>query len=106
MLDEIEFRRIEEAHRRCAEELKEACRAPNVDVVGLVNARFEPMRRLYADMTGCTESNHLAILHHRITLYGPPCDKCGKTLRAPMAKSCIECGHKREPGEWQQGPRA
>ncbi len=99
MFDEVEFRRLEDAHRRCSEDVKEGCRAPNADVVALVNARFEPMRRLYSEMTGLAESNHLAILHHRISLCGPPCSQCGKVLRTPKSRQCIECGHRRDPGD-------
>jgi len=53
--------------------------------------RFRPLREAYERMTGYKEANHLAILHHRLAQYGPPCKSCGKPLRTPQAKLCGAC---------------
>jgi hypothetical protein len=53
---------------------------------------FRPMREAYFQMTGIHESNENAIMHHRISLYGPACENCGKPLRTPRASFCAECG--------------
>lgn len=53
---------------------------------------FRPVREAYQQITGVFESNHLAIMHHRISLYGEPCKNCGKPLRTPRAAFCAACG--------------
>lgn len=45
----------------------------------------------YERITGYRETNPSTILHHRISLYGPPCHACGKPLRTPMARHCAAC---------------
>jgi len=52
----------------------------------------------YEQITGFKETNPLAIFHHRVSLYGPPCHACGKPLRTPVANHCVACGAKR-PGD-------
>jgi hypothetical protein len=47
---------------------------------------------LYFQMTGFLETNLNAIWHHRVSMYGPPCQGCGKPLRTPQAKLCAACG--------------
>ena len=47
---------------------------------------------LYEEMTGLRETNINAIWHHRIALYGQPCDQCGKPLRTPRANFCAGGG--------------
>ena len=45
----------------------------------------------YESITGYRETNPNAILHHRLSLYGPPCHVCGKPLRTPAARYCASC---------------
>lgn len=52
--------------------------------------------RAYQEITGFQESNPNALWHHRINLYGPPCDACGKPLRTEHAKFCAACGASRK----------
>jgi hypothetical protein len=46
----------------------------------------------YLEITGFRETNAIAIQHHRLSLFGPPCASCGKLLRTAMAKMCAACG--------------
>jgi hypothetical protein len=54
--------------------------------------RFQPLLKKYLEMTGFEETVPAAIMHHRISLYGPPCKHCGKPLRTPAATFCAFCG--------------
>jgi hypothetical protein len=57
--------------------------------------RFKPMLDYYEKVTGFKETEPNAIMHHRIEQYGPPCEKCGKPYRTPLASFCAACGNKR-----------
>jgi hypothetical protein len=52
---------------------------------------FGPVLREYERITGFRETNPNAIYHHVLSMYGPPCAKCGKPLRTPRAKICGAC---------------
>ncbi len=45
----------------------------------------------YNQITGMDETNHNAVFHHRISLYGPRCDTCGRPRRTPRASFCADC---------------
>jgi hypothetical protein len=56
---------------------------------------FREVLREYNGITGLDETNRPAnVYHHRLSMYGPPCKKCGRPLRTPQAKLCGAC---REP---------
>jgi hypothetical protein len=54
----------------------------------------------YERLTGYKETIFTAVFHHRICMYGPPCPKCGKVLRTPIAYKCFECGHVVHEPNW------
>lgn len=63
--------------------------------VSLEEARkdvYQPALDAYERITGFHETNHLALYHHRASMYGPPCWHCGKPLRTPEATLCAACG--------------
>lgn len=57
-----------------------------------LKVRFEPLCKAYLEITGFNETNPNAIMHHRISLYGPKCRNCGKPFRTPKASFCASCG--------------
>lgn len=59
----------------------------------------DPLLVYYNNLTGFGETNPNAIMHHRISHYGPPCENCGKPYRTPAAKFCAACGNQRESSE-------
>ena len=56
-----------------------------------VDERFAPVRLRYQELTGMEELPQECIMHHYLSLYGPPCARCGKPLRTPKAKLCGAC---------------
>ena len=52
-------------------------------------------RTEYERITGFHSENPNSIWHHRVTLYGPPCNFCEKPLRTPRARHCAACGRER-----------
>lgn len=46
----------------------------------------------YFNLTGYRETNPDRLWRYKRSDYGPPCDHCGKPLRKPKAKRCVECG--------------
>jgi hypothetical protein len=53
--------------------------------------QFAPVLAEYERITGIPETNINALYHHVISLYGPPCQLCGKPLRTPRAMVCGFC---------------
>ena len=81
MLDEPEFEAIERLYGQ-------AFGAKG----GTIDERFEPVRREYERLTGFVNCHQNAVMHHRLSLYGPACGACGKPLRTPQARHCAACG--------------
>src|ERR1700730_3805530 len=77
MLDDDEFKRVLSFKGTGAGDLWER--------------EFGPVLQEYERITGFNETNINAFYHHVISLYGPPCSNCGKTLRSPRAKLCGTC---------------
>lgn len=93
MLDEEEFKIVNELYGQGFSAIKEFRQKYNLSLENCpIDERFRPMREKYKEITGFEETNHLAILHHRISIYGDPCEKCGKPLRTPQANFCAACG--------------
>lgn len=77
---------IKQYRKETGASLVEAYRS-NTDLPALV---------AYERITGFRETDANALMHHRLKLYGPACDACGKPLRTPIASFCAACGTKRD----------
>ena len=92
MLDEQEYAEIASLYTegmRSVKDYRKKTGAPLKSVP--LTERFAPMLARYEGITGFKETNPNAVMHHRLSLYGAPCGRCGKPLRTPSAKFCGSC---------------
>jgi len=90
MLDESEFATVPELYSLGMRTARKG---------GSRQEQFKALLDHYNGITGFDETEPNAIMHHRISMYGPPCEACGKPYRTPQAKFCAACGHKRVSDE-------
>lgn len=92
MFEEQEFVEIAALHRLGTQSVKDH-RAKIGEPLNQVPVaiHFGVMLKRYEEITGCKETNPNAVLHYCLSLYGPPCKRCGKLLRSPNAKICGSC---------------
>jgi hypothetical protein len=95
MLDETEFAEVSALYANAMRSLKVPKIDHAQDAQDVIHARFQPVRDAYLRLTGFAEGNHNAIMHHRLSLYGPPCTGCSRPLRTPLARHCAACGEVR-----------
>lgn len=92
MLDNEEWERVGAALTNSVQAIKTYRETNNVTLSQAKTETFSEALALYREITGFAETNPNALWHHRIELYGPPCQACGKPLRTAVAKRCVECG--------------
>src|SRR5262245_26232164 len=93
MLDDAEFRLVSAALRAGFHARPGA---------GSERSPFQRMLDTYRELTGVDERNPNAVLHHVLSIYGPPCATYGKPLRTPRAKFCAACGAPAKPATTEQ----
>lgn len=86
MLNEQEFKAVFELYEDAFTKIRKGISRQNA---------FEPLITLYHNLTGSIENNPNTILHHRIKMYGNPCENCGKPFKTPLADTCSACGSKK-----------
>ncbi len=92
MLDEAEFAEASALYAGGIRGLKEFGQKSGNPLSGAtMEERFQPLLDFYEQITGIRETNKNAVMHHRLSMYGPPCNGCGKPLRTPKAKLCGSC---------------
>jgi hypothetical protein len=93
MLDEVEYQQVSDAYGRCMEMAKRS-QGQNKEALADVKLAeiFKPVCETYAKLPGVPIDNANAVMHHRISRYGPACKKCGKPFRTPEARFCAACG--------------
>ena len=73
MLDEDEYAGIARLYSEATMATKEYRRTRGVSLQDTpLHVLYEPVCAEYKRITGMKESNYNAIMHHRISLYGPP----------------------------------
>jgi hypothetical protein len=93
MLDEEEFGIVSELLSQGMRFTEEFRQKHGLSMQGsYIKERFTPALRKYHEITGFEETVANAVIHHRISLYGPPCKRCRKPLRSPKAAFCAACG--------------
>jgi hypothetical protein len=98
MLDEEEFAQVDALYQKALTNAKQFRELSGQSLNReAIDECFAPVRARYEELTGMQETNQVAILHHRISLYGPPCRHCHKPLRTPKAKLCGSCMTPVEP---------
>ena len=100
MLNEAEYASVRDLYRQAMKgtrEYRQRWGIPLKDAT--TEERFRPVCLHYEELTGYKETNPNAIMHHRLSLYGPPCKRCGKPLRTPKAKLCGACMHPVAPNK-------
>lgn len=93
MLDEQEYSEISSLFTQGMKSVKEYREQTGASIKEAVprSERFAAMLSRYETMTGFREINPNAVMHHRLSLYGRPCNRCGRPLRTPKAKLCGNC---------------
>lgn len=93
MLDEDEWERVAPGLANPIEQIKSAVRERGMTLKDATHHGWsESALDEYFRITGCREPEVNKLFHHRLSLMGPPCRNCGKHLRTPRARLCVECG--------------
>jgi hypothetical protein len=93
MLDENEWSRIEPlltknlVDRKLYRQIHQASITESINSVSSIEAL-----NMYLEITGTPTTNINDIWHHRLSLFGDPCQTCGHPLRTPQANFCVNCG--------------
>jgi hypothetical protein len=97
MLTEPEWARVQPTLQTAIQQVKRI-REETGCSIGEAHERAtrEGALKLYEEITGFHETNVNAVFHHRLSIYGPPCEACGKPFRTPQARSCAACGTARD----------
>jgi len=92
MLEDDEYAEVWSLFRDAMRSTKEFRQRWNIPLENAsTEERFGPVRSHYERLTGMKDCHENAILHHKLSLYGPPCKNCQKPLRTPNAKLCGNC---------------
>ena len=94
ILDEDEYAEIARLYKESTLAVKEYRRRWDASLADTpLSELFAPVCAEFERITGVKEPSENTIMHHRISLYGPPCKRCHKPLRSPNARICGACMH-------------
>ena len=93
MLDEAEDAEVAAATVKAMRSLSARAEREGRDVSGAEKRdALQAGRDAHARLTGRRDADAHAVRRHVLARYGPPCAACGKPLRTPQARACMECG--------------
>jgi hypothetical protein len=93
MLDENEWSRIEPLLTKNLVNRKIYRQTHQASITESINAVSNlAVLNKYLEITGTPAANISDIWHHRLSLFGAPCQNCGQPLRTPQASFCANCG--------------
>jgi hypothetical protein len=95
MLEELEWDRLAPLLTNHIEEIIRIRTMKNCDLATAKALADTAACDLYFEMTGFRETNINALWHHRLSLYGQECAKCGHLFRTPKANFCANCGQRK-----------
>lgn len=93
MLDEDEWAQVAERLSRLVGDLKRLRQERSIPLSEATKLAGAGALRRFRELTGYEETNVNALWHHRRSLFGPPCDACGKPLRTPRPGTARSAGH-------------
>jgi hypothetical protein len=93
LLDESEWAQLAPLLTSMTKHIQEYRETRSASLADAVKQGYEaPALEMYFRLTGFRETNVVALWHHRLDQYGPPCRNCGRLLRTKRARLCAECG--------------
>lgn len=92
LLDEEEYARVKELLWKDTRTIKDYRGEHGASLQqALREAPYGESLREYERITGFRETNMEVLWHHRLSKYGPPCERCGRPRRTPAATRCVDC---------------
>ncbi|MCE5280225.1 MAG: hypothetical protein ABFD92_12635 [Planctomycetaceae bacterium] len=95
MLDEHEYAEVESTLKKY-QALFPSVRDDQKEYNRMLREMEDKLEDIHRRIIGKRPKDTDTVIHHRASIYGPPCPSCGKELRTPAASRCFECGWKKE----------
>src|SRR5690242_3257490 len=93
-LSESEWSRIEPHLMQGLTDIKLYRERTGADIQTARNLVKSEAMSLFEEITGVSGIHSDVIHHHRLSMWGPECARCGWLLRSPNASQCVHCWHK------------
>lgn len=78
-------------YRECTIEIKQR-EYPAESKQQMIQQGYTRLFKAFEALTGDSGIAPEEIIKHKASKFGPPCIRCSKNLRTPIANKCFECG--------------